>query len=310
MPKKLSIVTTLYKSSSSVNEFYERITEEASKITDEYEIIFVDDGSPDDSLEKCISLHQQDRKVKVIELSRNFGHHKAIMTGLSHAKGDFVFLIDSDLEEEPELLEKFWEELHKEKGLDVVYGVQESRKGGWFEKLSGEIFYKIFNKISHIDVPRNLTTCRLTTKKYNASLIKFKEQELFLGGLFTITGFKQKSYSIKKLSHSPTTYNLKLKFSMLINSLTSFSNFPLKFIFYLGGLISIISFLFITYIFARKFLFDIQLEGWTSLIISIWFLGGLILLSIGTIGIYLSKVFIETKKRPYTIVRKFYGKEI
>ena len=105
---KLSIVTTLYKSSEYVDEFYERISKEAQKITDNYEIIFVDDGSPDDSLQKCITLYQQDQKVAVIELSRNFGHHKAIMTGLSHAQGDFVLLIDSDLEEEPELLGKFW----------------------------------------------------------------------------------------------------------------------------------------------------------------------------------------------------------
>ena len=142
---KLSIVTTLYKSSEYVEEFYKRITKEAKKITDDYEIIFVDDGSPDDSLKKCVSLHKQDQKIKVIELSRNFGHHKAIMTGLSYAKGDFVFLIDSDLEEDPEFLEIFWEELQSGEDLDVVYGLQKSRKGGWFEKFSGGLFYKVFN---------------------------------------------------------------------------------------------------------------------------------------------------------------------
>ena len=105
----LSIVTTLYKSSPYVSEFYERVSKQAQKITDNYEIIFVDDGSPDDSLQKCIALHKHDQKVTIIELSRNFGHHKAMMTGLSHAKGDFVFLIDSDLEEEPELLGSFWQ---------------------------------------------------------------------------------------------------------------------------------------------------------------------------------------------------------
>lgn len=119
---KLSIVTTLYKSSPYVDEFYERISKEAQKITDNYEIIFVDDGSPDDSLQKCITLHQQDKKVTVIELSRNFGHHKAIMIGLSHTQGFFVFLIDVGLEEEPELLGRFWQELQNDEGLDLVYG--------------------------------------------------------------------------------------------------------------------------------------------------------------------------------------------
>ena len=303
---KLSIVTTLYKSSPYINEFYERITKEAKKITDDYEIIFVDDGSPDDSLKKCIELHQKDKKVKVIELSRNFGHHKAIMTGLSHAKGDFVFLIDVDLEEEPELLGRFWDELQHSEELDVVYGVQESRKGGWFEKWSGVLFYKAFNKISHVNVPQNLITCRLTTKDYNTALVSHKEREVFLAGLWIISGFKQKALLVKKHSHSETTYNLKHKFSVLLNSLTSFSNFPLRVIFYIGVSISSISFIYILFILLRKLIFDISLQGWTSLIVSIWFLGGLILFSIGTIGIYISKIFTETKQRPYTIIRKKY----
>lgn len=306
---KLSIVTTLYKSSPYIDEFYARISKEAQKITDDYEIIFVDDGSPDDSLQKAVALYEKDSKVKVIELSRNFGHHKAIMTGLSHAKGEFVFLIDSDLEEEPELLGKFWEELHKEKELDVVYGVQESRKGGWFEKWSGEAFYKVYNFISGTKIPRNLSTCRLMKKKYCDSLCRFNERELFLGGIFFLTGFRQKSYIIKKLSHSPTTYSLKLKLNMFLNSLTSFSNFPLKIVFYTGLLISSVSFIFIVWIIFRKLFFDISLQGWSSLIVSVWFLGGIILISLGIIGMYISKIFIETKNRPYSIIKEYYSKD-
>ena len=303
---KLSIVTTLYKSSQYVDEFYERITQEAKKITDSYEIIFVDDGSPDDSLEKCISLYKQDAKVKVIELSRNFGHHKAIMTGLSHAQSDFIFLIDSDLEEEPELLSGFWNELQSDENLDVVYGVQESRKGNWFEQWSGNIFYKAFNKISHVDVPRNLITCRLTTKDYNKALVSHQEREIFLAGLWIISGFNQKALVVNKHSHSETTYSIKHKFSVLFNSLTSFSNFPLKVIFYMGLSISLLSFIYILFILVNKIVYDVTLEGWASLIVSVWFLGGLILFSIGTIGIYISKIFTETKQRPYTIIRKKY----
>jgi putative glycosyltransferase len=303
---KLSVVTTLYKSSLYVDEFYARITAEAKKITDDYEIIFIDDGSPDDSLKKCIDLHKKDKRVKVIELSRNFGHHKAIMTGLSHTEGEFVFLIDVDLEEEPELLGKFWEKLQSSNNLDVVYGVQEKRKGGLFEKWSGDMFYTLFNAISGVNVPRNLITCRLATKKYNDALILHKEQELFLGGLLTITGFKQEHIVVKKLSHSKTTYDLRSKLSMMINSITSFSNYPLKIIFYSGMLISGISFMYILYILYQRVFLNINLEGWTSLIVSIWFLGGLVLLSIGIIGIYLSKIFIESKNRPYTIIRNIF----
>ncbi|HIP14831.1 MAG TPA: glycosyltransferase [Sulfurimonas autotrophica] len=304
------MVTTLYKSSPYINEFYQRITQEAKKITDDYEIIFVDDGSPDDSLLKCIELYKKDEKVKVIELSRNFGHHKAMMTGLSHAQGDYIFLIDSDLEEEPELLGLFWKELQSDSNLDVIYGVQETRKGNWFEKWTGNLFYKAFNKISHVEVPRNLITCRLTTKDYNSALVSHKEREIFLAGLWMISGFNQKSLLVKKHSHSETTYSLKHKFSLLFNSLTSFSNFPLKVIFYIGLSISLVSLVYIIFILLQKLIFGVALEGWTSLIVSVWFLGGLILFSIGTIGIYISKIFIETKQRPYTIIRKKYESDV
>lgn len=303
---KLSVVTTLYKSSPYVNEFYERISAEARKITDDYEIIFVDDGSPDDSLHKAVDLHRQDPKVVVIELSRNFGHHKAIMTGLAHAKGDRVFLIDVDLEEEPELLGNFWKELHKETDLDVVYGVQESRKGSWFEKFSGGLFWKIINFMSTVDIPYNLITARLMTKKYNASLCQYKEVEVFIAGIWADVGYKQKGINVKKNSHSISTYTLKKKISIAITSITSFSSKPLLYIFYTGLIITIISIFFILQLVYNKFIYNTAFEGWTSLIISIWFFGGLIILLLGVIGIYLSKIFIEVKKRPSAIIKKIF----
>lgn len=303
---KLSIVTTLYKSSPYVNEFYERISVEAKKIADDYEIIFVDDGSPDDSLQKVITLHQQDSKVVVIELSRNFGHHKAIMTGLSHATGDYVFLIDSDLEEEPELLGKFWEVLHKDKDIDVIYGVQETRKGGWFEKWSGSLFWKLINFMSPIKIPSNLITTRLMTKKYNLSLTAYKESEIFIGGIWSHAGFKQRALQVTKGSHSETTYTLKRKLSLFVNSITSFSSKPLMYIFYIGLITTFISTIFILKLIIDKLFFGLAFKGWTSLIVSVWFFGGLIILLLGTIGIYLSKIFIEVKNRPYTIIRNTY----
>lgn len=304
---KLSIVTTLYKSSLYVDEFYERITSEAKKITENYEIIFVDDGSPDDSLKKCISLYQKDKKVKVIELSRNFGHHKAIMTGLSHAKGEFVFLIDSDLEEEPELLGRFWNELQNSENIDVVYGVQESRKGGWFERWSGSVFYKIYNTLSDIKMPYNMVTSRLMTQKYNYELVQYKESELNIGGLYVSTGFNQKELKINKNAISETTYTFSKKISHMVNSITSFSSKPLLYIFNIGLVTTIFSLIFIIKLIIDKIFFNITFEGWTSIIVSIWFFGGLIILFLGIIGIYLSKVFIEVKDRPYTIIRKTYN---
>ncbi|MDQ7085140.1 MAG: glycosyltransferase family 2 protein [Sulfurovum sp.] len=303
---KLSIVTTLYQSSPYIEDFYNRISIEAQKITDDYEIIFVDDGSPDDSLSQILKLYNKDSKIKVIELSRNFGHHKAIMTGLSHVSGEFIFLIDVDLEEKPELLGIFWEELENSTNIDVIYGVQESRKGAWFERWSGTLFYKIFNFFSDISIPTNITTVRLTTKQYNDTLIQYQESELFAHGLFYHCGFKQKPLVFHKASTSPTTYTFKKKLALLIRSITSFSSKPLVYIFNIGFIITFISSLFIMKLFYNKLFYNIAFEGWTSIIVSIWFFGGLIILSLGMIGIYLSQIFIETKHRPFSIIRNIY----
>ena len=303
---KLSIVTTLYKSSEYVEEFYKRITKEAKKITDDYEIIFVDDGSPDDSLQKCITLHQQDQKVTVVELSRNFGHHKAIMTGLSHTQGDYVFLIDVDLEEEPELLGKFWEELQNSEDLDVVYGVQESRRGGWFEKFSGELFYKIFNSLSSISIPKNLLTIRLLTKKAKDAIVSYNERELCLGCIFTDIGFNQKSIKVNKTDGSITTYSLRNKLSLFFNSIVSFSDKPLIIIFSIGTLATFISSIYVVKIIITKLIYDIQVDGWASMLVSIWFFGGLTIMTLGIIGIYISKIFKEVKLRPFTLIKKIY----
>lgn len=306
---KLSIVTTLYKSSPYVDEFYERISQEAKKITDDYEIIFVDDGSPDDSLQKCISLYQKDKKVKVIELSRNFGHHKAIMTGLAQAKADFTFLIDADLEEEPELLGKFWSELQSAEDLDVVYGVQESRKGSWFEKWSGKTFYKIFNFFSGIKIPNNFLTVRLMTKNYVTNLTSFKEKEIVFSILTVLTGFKTKELKVKKLSHSPTTYSTIAKIRLLFHIITSSSAKPLWLALNFGLLITSISIAYILYLVFRKLFYNIGIDGWTSVMVSISFFGGIIILFLGIIGIYLANIFTEVKNRPFTIIKKRYGEK-
>ena len=303
---KLSIVTTLYKSSEYVDEFYERISKEAQKITDNYEIIFVDDGSPDDSLQKCITLYQQDQKVAVIELSRNFGHHKAIMTGLSHAQGDFVLLIDSDLEEEPELLGKFWQELQNDKDLDVVYGVQEKRKGRWFEKISGYLFFAFINYLSDVKIPRNFLTTSLMNKNFLINLIKFKERELVFSVVHVLTGFKSKEYIVTKKSNSLSTYTLRMKLKLLLDTITSSTPKPLWMIFNFGLFLTLASSFYILILIYAKFSNDAVLDGWTSVMVLISFFGGLIIFLLGVIGIYLSKIFIEVKQRPYSIIRKKY----
>jgi len=302
---ELSIVTTMYHSAPYIEEFYERVSKSAQKITDDYEIIFVNDGSPDNSLDIAVSLHEKDSRVIVVDLSRNFGHHRAMMTGLGYARGEKVFLIDCDLEEEPELLGAFYEKFNNE-ACDVVYGIQKTRKGGAFERITGNLFYTVFNRLSGIRMPHNLVTARLMSARYVKSLLLYKERELFIDGIWHITGYKQIAVYVNKHSTSISTYSLRKKIAQSVNAITSFSDTPLIFIFYTGIFISSISALYILYLFARKMFSGVGISGWTSLIVSVWFLGGLTIFFIGIIGIYLSKVFVETKKRPYAIIRAVY----
>jgi putative glycosyltransferase len=303
---KLSIVATLYQSAPYINEFHERASAAAKQLVgDDYEIIFVNDGSPDKSLELAVRLTETDSHVVVVDLSRNFGHHKAMMTGLAHAIGEKVFLIDSDLEEEPEWLISFDEQLNSN-SCDVVYGVQNRRRGGWFEYWSGKFFYNLFNILSGLSLPENIVTARLMKSNYVDSLLLHQEREVIIGGLWYITGYNQEAMIVNKHSTSQTTYTFRKKMALLIDSITSFSNIPLIGIFYIGIVISLVSMLYIIYLILNWLSLEKPMSGWTSVMASIWLLGGMIISFIGVIGIYLSKIFIETKKRPYTIVKNIY----
>jgi len=307
---KLSTVTTMYCSAPYLNEFYERIATASEKITSDYEIIFVNDGSPDDSLNIAVSLYKKDPKVRVIDLSRNFGHHEAIMTGLMHAKGELVFLVDSDLEEEPELLERFYAEYSKNSNVDVVYGIQEKRKGGFWEKNSGSLFYILFNKMSDYKITANQLTARLMCRKYVESLLLYnKESGLFLAGLMKITGYCQMAIPVKKISKGFSTYSIRKKIDLLTESITSFTAYPLKMIFHFGAFISSVSFLFALYLILRKFICDNVSIGWSSVMVSLWFVGGVLMMFMGIIGVYLAKIYIQVKGRPIAIVRNIYSKE-
>lgn len=305
---KLSIVATLYQSAAYLAEFHQRASAAAQKLVgDDYEIVLVNDGSPDNSLETAVRLTEQDGHVVVVDLSRNFGHHKAMMTGLAHATGERIFLIDSDLEEEPEWLLTFAQQMAEDQN-DVVYGVQERRKGNVLERISGRWFYGLFRLLTGLNLPENIVTARLMTRRYVDALLSHQEREVFMAGLWHITGFVQNPRLIKKHSTSETTYTLRRKMSLLVNSVTSFSNAPLIGIFYIGLAISLLSCVYITYLLIIKLTLATPVDGWTSVMASIWLLGGMIISFIGVVGIYLSKIFSETKQRPYTIVRQVHGK--
>lgn len=301
----LSVVSTLYRSSPYLPEFHRRIREALEKITPDYEIVLVNDGCPEDSLAAALRIQSEDSKVRVVDLSRNFGHHPAMMCGLAHARGDLVFLIDCDLEEEPELLIPFHSTL-RDSGADVVFGIQESRKGGAWERLTGRVFYILFNALSTSPLPQNVLTVRLMTRRYVDALLQFQEREILIAGLWAITGYQQIPVPVRKGDKGSTTYTLGRKISHLVNSITSFSSRPLVGIFYIGLLLMILSFLMAGYLVFRRIFLQIGVAGWASVMVSVWFLGGLTIFCVGVIGIYLSKVFTEAKQRPRVIVRKVY----
>jgi putative glycosyltransferase len=305
-PVRLSVVTSMYRSASFLEEFYRRTVKAISAISSSYEIVLVNDGSPDDSLDIALRLRERDPRVRIVDLSRNFGHHKALMTGLARAAGELVFLLDCDLEEDPEWLLRF-HELMTRSGADVVYGVQSARKGDLFERATGALFFGIFNKLLAEPIPHNVVTARLMTRRYVAALVAHRDRELCLAGLWVITGFDQRPLDVVKRSRPGSSYTTRRRISALVNAVTSFSNRPLVYIFYIGMAVMLLSAFQAGWLVYRSVTHGIGVPGYASVMVSIWFLGGLTIFCLGIIGIYLAKVFSESKDRPYTIVRAEYG---
>lgn len=305
---KISIVSTLYRSSPYIDEFYRRVKATVTKLGLEHEIILVNDGSPDNSLEIALNLQQSDSALVIVDLSRNFGHHKAIMTGLKVATGDYIYLIDSDLEENPEILELFWSEMQTSNTIDVVFGIQESRKGGIFERASGKWFYRIFSLLADIDYPHDTLTARLMKKKYVDGVLSFPEKSLEIWGVFVLTGFNQKGVKVKKGNKGSSTYTFRKKLRMALESITSFSHKPLYLIFLLGLIVTSLAVVNIGWIIFKRIKYDEAVEGWASILASIWLVGGIVIFILGVIGIYLSKMFVELKNRPLTIIKDIYKK--
>lgn len=305
---ELSIVTTLYKSAPFIQEFYDRAVAAASRVIDDFEIVFVNDGSPDDSLTIAISLADRDPRVRVIDLSRNFGHHHAIFAGLKEAAGKRVFLLDVDLEEQPEWLDQFWETLEKT-GADVVYGIADQRNGGFFKQVSGTLFYKFFNFASEIPIPANVCTVRLMSRGYLDALLTFGESSLFMAGLFAWAGFRQTPLVVPKGRRGgPSSYHLARLIRLFIRAITSFSSYPLWIVFVCGTVLTGLSFSAGAYLVLRKLLSPATVFlGYASIMVSLWFLGGLIISFIGLIGLYLAEIFVEAKRRPQYIIRQTYS---
>ncbi len=305
---QLSIVATVYCTGEYLAEFCQRSFSAAARAgyaPERTEIVLVNDGCPRDGLQKALEEREKDSRVRVVNLSRNFGHHLAMYVACQEARGELVFLIDSDLEEAPEWLADFCTKMD-EGGADVVYGVQERRKGGLFEALSGELFYTLFNLLSDQQITKNMVTARLMSGRFVREMLKFQDREPFFFGLCASTGFKQLPCTVKKLSTSPTTYTFRKKLSLAVNCVVSYSAKPLVYISYFGMLVTVAAMLYVVWVLGRQYLFNLAPPGWATSVASIWFIGGLILMSLGVIGIYISKIYKETKHRPAVLIADRY----
>lgn len=303
---EISIVTSLYKSSRYIRDFYRHACRVADALGVPVEIIFVNDGSPDDSLDLAVDIHRGDPRVKVVDLSRNFGHHRALMTGLAYASGKLIYVTDADLEESMDFLAVCYERMRRG-DCDVVYGFQEHRKGRLFERLAGGLFWWLFNVLSSTKLPRNPVTARLMTRRYVLSLLQYREGDPFIAGLWMLAGYVQVGCPILKKSAGTSSYSLRKRLSQTITSITSFSGRPLLLSAVVGIVICAIAFVLVTYLVTRWLLFGNTVEGWTSVMISVWIIGGINLFFIGLVGLYISKIFTEVKHRPNAIVRAVYG---
>jgi putative glycosyltransferase len=303
---KLSIITTLYYSAPYIEEFYERSLKTALQITPDIEFVFVNDGSPDNVLDVVRRLADQDERITVVDLSRNFGHHPAIMAGLAYTTGDLVFLMDCDLEEAPETLTEFYTALVNDPDADAVYAVQKKREGPALRRWPGDLYYRVINALSDFHVPHNMMMARLTTQRFVQDLLKHQERIFAIEGLWQLTGYKQIPIIIEKTYKGTTTYTWSKKIALAIASLTAMSSKPLTAIASLGLLMVIPSSIAIILLFVQRLDGYTNLPGWTSILVSLWFLSGLIIFILGILGIYLSVIFTEVKQRPNSIVRNVY----
>lgn len=307
---KLSVVSTLYRSKVFLDEFLLEIEQAIALIkVEDYELIFVNDGSPDDSLQHLIKLKKDKYpNIKIIDLSRNFGHHYAIQAGLLQAKGDYIFLIDNDLETPPNVLVDFHNEIQLDRSLDVVYGYQKSRKGNFIESVLGRIFWVLINKLSDTKIPHNILTERLMSKAYLKALLSLNDANLFLGGMMYWVGFNQKGIAIEKgQREGASTYSIKKRADLMLQAVTSFSGKPLVYLFYFGLTISFFSIIFILYLIIKKLVLMDEIQiGWTSTIAVSVLILGIISTFLGVIGIYLYKIFIQVQGRPNAIVKRTY----
>jgi dolichol-phosphate mannosyltransferase len=302
---RYSIVVPVFNEEEVIRFTYERLTQVMRGLEEPYELIFVNDGSRDNTYSILGELAQEDSSVVVLDFARNFGHQLAITAGMDYARGQAIVVIDADLQDPPELIVEMiakWRE-----GYDVVYAKRVERKGEtWFKKVSASLFYRLLQRMSDIEIPLDTGDYRLIDRQVADQLLAIREKSRFVRGLVSWVGFKQTAveYVRDERLYGETKYPLKRMIKLSLDGMTSFSTKPLKITSYLGVLSSVAGFIYGLYVLYMKLFTSNTITGWASVILIQLFFNGVILLMLGIIGEYVGRIHDESKGRPIYIVRK------
>jgi len=300
----VSVIVPAHNEEKNIAALLDRLVPILKKY--QYELIFIDDGSTDKTLEVLKAYAQKNRAIKLLSFNRNFGHQVALACGYEHAKGDCVITIDADLQDPPKIIDEMIAEWQK--GAEIVYAKRTKRDDTWFKQNSAHFFYRFLNFLSDTPIPTDVGDFRLQSKRVNEYLISLPEHSKFLRGLVAWGGFKESyiNFDREKRYSGKTHYTLSKMVNFALDGIISFSIKPLRLAIYMGFLVSIIGIFGIIYALYRRFFLphEYWITGWTALFVSVLFLGGTQLITIGIIGEYIGRIYRESQNRPQYLLRE------
>ncbi len=308
---KFAVIIPIYNEEENIPELYSRLcgvmealSSKEGYHSDSFEILMVDDGSSDRSWQLIRELHQKDPRVKGISFSRNFGHHIAITAGIDYASGDAVILMDGDLQDPPEEIPRLYEKFRE--GYDLVYGIRRERKDTQFKKITSFLFWWILRRFSGVEMPRNQTMLRILSWRMASALRDMREYARFVHGMMAWTGFNVTTLEVEHFERTrgKSKYNIPRLFKLAFHAVTSFSTVPLRLAIYTGFVSSSLSLAVGLYFIYRKLFYHIPVLGYASIIVSIFFVGGVQLLMLGIFGEYLGRTYQEVQRRPLYLMKE------
>ncbi|MEE9217247.1 MAG: glycosyltransferase family 2 protein [Anaerolineales bacterium] len=300
-----SVVGPVYDEVETLRNFYDRVQAAMDGIGEPWELVLVDDGSTDGSSEIIRDLAFEDVRVRPVLFSRNFGHQIAVTAGMDYSRGQAVVIIDTDLQDPPELISELAEKWRE--GFEVVYAVRTEREGeGWFKRATAAVFYRVINSITEVDIPLNAGDFRLLDRKVVAALMKMREHHRFPRAMTAWVGFRQIGVPYKRAARQAgeTKYPFRKMLRLAINAVTGFSYFPLQIATYFGFLSAALAILAIPIVIYIRLSGRAELSGQATTLIAVLFLGGVQLISLGILGEYIGRLYDEAKNRPLYVLRE------